>query len=549
MVTLISFVVLLGILIFVHEFGHFIVARLSGVGVLKFSLGFGPKIFGKKIGETEYVLSWIPLGGYVKLLGEAGGEELPPEDEKRSFYKQPTWKKLIIVLAGPVFNFLLAIVIFAIVFMYGIPNLSTVIGSMPADSVARQAGIMTGDRVLSVDGTKVRFFDELDSLIQDSKGRELKIVVQRGSEEKTLTVKPKLSNVKNIFGGEEPAYLIGITPANYILPIVGEMMGDSAAKAAGVLTGDKILSINGRKINYWDEIRPVISESKGNEVTLAIERGDEKKTIVVKPKLSKTKNALGQEESSYLIGISPTGDIHAVVGEMMADAPAAKAGILSGDTLLSINDKKINSWDDIQTVASKLKSQEWKITVQRGDEQKTFTVVAPSAGDSTLSGKDAKKAFLGMTPLTNEVIQRKNPFKAVGSGVDKTWELSKLTVIAVVKMIEGTISPRTLGGPIFIAQVAGKQVKEGIVPFIIFMAVLSVNLGVINLFPIPVLDGGHIFFYLIEMVTRREIPLKVKEWSQQIGFVVLLMLMLFVIMIDIERLNIKPINDVLNFFK
>ena len=124
MITLISFIILLSILIFVHEFGHFIAARIAGVGVLKFSLGFGPKIIGKKIGETEYALSWIPLGGFVKLLGESGDEELPPEDEKRSFFKQPVWKRMLIVLAGPVFNFLLAIVIFAIVFMYGLPNLA-----------------------------------------------------------------------------------------------------------------------------------------------------------------------------------------------------------------------------------------------------------------------------------------------------------------------------------------------------------------------------------------------------------------------------------------
>lgn len=363
MVTLISFIVLLGILIFVHELGHFLVARLSGVGVLKFSLGFGPKIVGKKIGETEYVLSWIPLGGFVKLLGESGTEELPPEDEKRSFYKQPTWKRLLIVLAGPVFNFLLAIVIFFIVYMYGLPNL---------------------------------------------------------------------------------------------IPVIGQMSPDSAAASAGIVTGDKILSLNNKKVTYWDEIKPLIKESNGSEVKVVVERGNEEKIFTVKPKLSKAKNIFGEEESTYLIGISPAG---------------------------------------------------------------------------------------------KTVIERKNPLLAMVSSCEKTWEISKLTVISVVKMIEGVISPRTLGGPIFIAQVAGDQVREGIVPFILFMAVLSINLGVINLFPIPVLDGGHIFFYLIEIVSRREIPVKVKELSQQIGFVALLMLMLFVIMIDIERLNIKPINDVLKFFK
>lgn len=363
MVTLIAFIVLLGILIFVHELGHFLAARIGGVGVLKFSLGFGPKIVGKKIGETEYVLSWIPLGGFVKLLGESGTEELPPEDEERSFFKQPIWKRLLIVLAGPVFNFLLAIVIFFIVYMYGIPNL---------------------------------------------------------------------------------------------IPVIGQMSKDSSASEAGLITGDKILALNNQKITYWDEIKPIITESKGSEVKVVVQRGSEEKSFTVKPKLSKAKSIFGEEESTYLIGVSPAG---------------------------------------------------------------------------------------------KTVIERKNPLMAIISSVGKTWEISKLTVISVVKMLEGVISPRTLGGPIFIAQVAGDQVKEGIIPFILFMAILSINLGVINLFPIPVLDGGHIFFYLIEIVIRREIPIKIKEISQQIGFVALLMLMLFVIMIDIERLNIKPINDVLRFFK
>lgn len=363
MVTFIAFIVLLGILIFAHELGHFLAARIGGVGVLKFSLGFGPKIFGKKIGETEYVLSWIPLGGFVKLLGESGTEELPPEDEERSFLKQPTWKRLLIVLAGPVFNFLLAVIIFVIVYMHGLPTL---------------------------------------------------------------------------------------------VPVIGEISAGSAAQGAGILSGDTILSINDKKLTYWDEVKPVIAESNGNEVKMVVRRGTEEKMISVRPKLSKAKNIFGEEESTYLIGIAPSG---------------------------------------------------------------------------------------------KTVIEKKSPHMAVLSAFGKTWEISKLTVVSVIKMIEGVISPRTLGGPIFIAQVAGAQVKEGIIPFILFMAILSINLGVINLFPVPVLDGGHIFFYLIEMVTRKEIPLKIREISQQIGFVALLMLMLFIIMIDIERLNIKPINDILKFFQ
>ena len=363
MITLISFIILLSVLIFVHELGHFLAARIADVGVLKFSLGFGPKIIGKKIGETEYVLSLIPLGGFVKLLGESGNEELSPEDEKRSFFKQARWKRMLIILAGPVFNFFLALVIFVIVFIYGLPNLTAV---------------------------------------------------------------------------------------------VGEVQRESAAFEAGMMNSDKIIAIDGHKIVFWEEIKPIITESKGKEMEVIVERGAEKKSLLIKPRLSKSKNIFGEDVHAYLIGISPAGNI---------------------------------------------------------------------------------------------IIERKNPWDAIIASANKTWEISKLTIISVVKMLEGVISPRTLGGPIFIAQVAGAQVKEGIIPFILFMAILSINLGVINLFPIPVLDGGHIFFYLIEIVTRREISVKMKEISQQIGFVILLMLMLFVIFIDIERLNIKVVNDIMKIFK
>ena len=363
MITLISFIILLSILIFVHEFGHFLAARIAGVGVLKFSLGFGPKIIGKKIGETEYVLSWIPLGGFVKLLGESGTEELSPEEEKKSFCKKAVWKRMLIVLAGPSFNFLLAIVIFIVLLMYGLPSLT---------------------------------------------------------------------------------------------PEIGEVQKDGAAMTAGVIKGDKITFIDGKKIIYWEDIKSAVGASKGKEINVVIERGKETKNFLIKPKLSKTKNIFGEEESAYLIGISPS--------------------------------------------------------------EKT-------------------------------VIQRRTPLDAMVTSLERTWEISKLTVVSVIKMLEGVVSPRTLGGPIFIAQVAGAQVKEGIIPFLFFMAILSINLGVINLFPIPVLDGGHVFFYLIEMITRREVSLKVREISQQIGFALLLMLMLFVILIDIERLNIKFINDFMKLFK
>jgi len=356
-ISIISVIVLLGVLIFVHEFGHFLVAKWSGVSVLKFSLGFGPKLIGKKIGETEYLISLIPLGGYVKLLGESQDEALSEEEEKHSFTRQPVFKRMAIVAAGPLFNFLLAFLIFTVVYSIGIPTLATQIGG-----------------------------------------------VQQGS----------------------------------------------AAHDAGVKEGDILVAIDGKEISKWDSLAEIVTKSKGKELRLTVKRAEEQHHIMLTPRLMKTKNLFGEEIESYKIGVTPSSQV---------------------------------------------------------------------------------------------TIERMNPLDAVWSSVKQTWLISKLTVMSIVKIVEGVISPKTLGGPILIAQIAGAQVKEGIIPFILFMALLSINLAVLNLLPIPILDGGHLFFYLIEIITGKELNIKWREMAQQIGFVLLVLLMVFVFIMDIERLNPTMFED------
>ncbi|OGP90374.1 MAG: RIP metalloprotease RseP, partial [Deltaproteobacteria bacterium RBG_19FT_COMBO_43_11] len=316
-----------------------------------------------KIGKTEYVLSLIPLGGYVKLLGEVENEKLSEEDEKMSFSKQPVWKRIMIVFAGPFFNFLLAVLIFVFVYIYGVPTLSSV---------------------------------------------------------------------------------------------VGEVQKDSAAYQAGILQGDKIVSIDSHKIVYWDDIKPLIIDSQGKELEIVVDRGGQVKQTIIKPRLSKTKNIFGEEVSAYLIGISPS---------------------------------------------------------------------------------------------DNVITEKRNLWEASIMGLQRTWQFSKLTIVVFVKMLKGDVSPRNLGGPIFIAQAAGAVAKEGIVPFLFLMALLSVNLAIINLFPIPILDGGHIMFNIIELIRRKPLSLKWQGILQQIGFVFLIMLMIFVVMVDIERMNLKFVNEIVKYFK
>jgi len=349
-VNIVSVVILLGVLIFVHELGHFLLAKYLGVGVLKFSLGFGPKLIGRKVGETEYMISLVPLGGYVKLLGESDTDDVLPQDEKRSFVKQHVLKKIAIVVAGPLFNFLFAIFAFAVIFMVGVPSLTTDIGS-----------------------------------------------VQPGSP----------------------------------------------AEVAGIRAGDNVLSIDGKSVGRWSDLSEIITKSDGREVTLKLNREGVLQDIRVKPEAAKAKNVFGEDVDSWKIGVG----------------------------------------------ASK-----------------------------------------------NIFIERQNPILATWSGIEQTWNITELTLISLVKMVQGVVSPDTLGGPILIAQMAGAHVKKGVMNFVFFMALLSINLAVLNLFPIPVLDGGHLLFFLIELVTGKEVNIKWRERAQQVGFFILVMLMIFVFYNDIMRI-------------
>jgi len=350
--AIISTIVVLGVLIFVHELGHFLVAKWAGVKVLRFSFGFGPRVAGFKRGDTDYCISLVPLGGYVKMLGgEQGEEEVDEAEVERSFPAQPVSKRIAIVLAGPLSNFVFAIVTFTLIFaLAGIPRLTTEIGSVNAGS---------------------------------------------------------------------------------------------PAEAAGLLAGDKVLSINGRPLLAWDELSHTIEE-------------------------------LGHE-------------------------PLA-------------------------------------VQVQRGEETLTFTVTPAQSEVKNIFGELVKRPVMGVTASGKSVIENVSPLDAVSTSFTQTWNLSRLFLLTVVKMFEGVVSVKTLGGPIMIAQMAGQQAQEGIINLINFMAVISVNLAVLNLLPIPVLDGGHILFFSIEAVLRRPIATRKMEMAQKVGMVILLALMLFVFYNDIMRL-------------
>jgi regulator of sigma E protease len=345
----------LGILIVIHEFGHFLFAKLSGVGVLTFSVGFGPKLWVKKRGETEYALSAFPLGGYVKMVGEDPDEEVQQSDVEKSFAHKSLLKRIAIVAAGPGFNLLLAVVLLMLVFLfYGVPVLSTQVGSVETGSPAERAGIQKDDLIVAVNGRGVSQWEALSRGIKESKGQPIQLQIRRGSQEMAVTVEPAKKEGRNIFGEVREEWMIGI----------------------------------------------------GSQVS----------------------------------------------------------------------------------------------------------------------------------------IQKGHPGLAIVRAFQQTYDYASLTVLALYKMIKGDVSPRNLGGPILIAQMAGQQAQEGLGTFLAFLAVLSVNLGVLNLLPIPVLDGGHLLFFLVEALIGRPVALRHREVAQQVGIFLLMLLMIYAFYNDIARFFEKQVG-------
>lgn len=372
--TIVYAIIVLGVLIFVHELGHFLLAKLMGVRVEKFSLGFGPKLFGTKFGETEYLISAFPLGGYVKMFGEGGfvegsethhqpdnetaetadtSDHVPDEmteyEKSRSFSHKPVLAKIAIVMAGPVFNLLFAWLIFMVICMTGVPTMTT---------------------------------------------------------------------------------------------RIGEVLKDKPASKAGMQKGDVITAINSKPISQWEQIAEAIAAGKGQPLAISVKRNARDINLTITPEARVSKNLFGEDTNGYAIGVASAGEI---------------------------------------------------------------------------------------------VTKHYDPLQAVIKGSEQTWKVIELTVMSLVKMAQRIVPLDSVGGPIMIAKMAGEQATAGGASFMAFMALLSINLGVLNLLPVPVLDGGHLLFYFMELIFRRPVPQKIREYAQQVGMVLLLGLMVLAFYNDIIR--------------
>ena len=538
MIYILAFVVLLGVLVLAHELGHFLVARMLGVKAEVFSLGFGKAIFKKKVGDTEYRLSVFTLGGYVKFYGDDKDKPIPDGFKPYLFSEQKVWKRALIVLAGPVCNFILAAVVFAVVYFIGEPNIATKLGYVEQNSVAWSSGLKIDDVIEKVNNVDVKTWMDLDKKIseQDSVAD---LTVRRGQE--LLEIKVPLTKLlaKNRYGETEHRYQIqGVSPFKRSSLVGVSSNSKNIAFKAGIKTGDLIYKINQTEIKSWDEMVLALKSVKG-KTDFVIKRSKEKGKQP--QELNFTLDLPNNSEPSS-IGLYPAELF--VSGFVDKESPALKAGIKEGDRLLSVNGNPVLSFQSLQQIvdiAGRTK-QVLAVTVERAGESLDFKIT-PSLHDikEDEAGQKDKRFLLGIEtnfypgPVEQTKVIIRNPLKLIWVSIEKTAFWIWITLVGIIKLITGDVSFKAVGGPLMIGKVAGDSLMLGVVYFLRIMAVISINLGVINLFPVPVLDGGHLVLYSIEALRRKPLKEKHIEMAQQVGFYLLIGLIILSFYNDIVR--------------
>ncbi len=539
MLSVLGFLVALMPLVVFHEFGHFIFARIFGVKAETFSVGFGKKLWRKQIGETEWCLSAIPLGGYVKLLGEDGERQLTAEEQERSLNRAALWKRFFIFVGGPLFNFILSIFLFMAILLIGEPQMTSRLGRVVPGTAAARAGLQSGDRVVGIDGKPVRKFEEVLSAILENPGKPLTLSVQRGAADSApveVRVQPTSQDGYSAYGeATHVGELEGLLPMARSTSL-GISDPSSLGAKAGLKTGDSIRSVGGKVVTTWEEIEAAYSAlSPGQSLSLVASSKGEEKSVEVKRVAGQTlAQASGIHSSEFF------------VDKPVEGSPAQAAGVLPGDRLIGVGTHVVQSFIELRDAVQRSGEQQGKVNLVWERDGKTMQAeIVPTATNSRDPNlKKTTQFTVGVVPQlvwaeAETLVERVyNPITLVATATQRMWQHSERNLVSIGKMLKGEVSVKALGGPILIGKVAGESLSRGLIAFLTTMSVLSVGLGVLNLLPVPVLDGGHIVLLGMEAILRRPLSVRFVEVAQQVGFALILLLMVVVMRNDISRLPI-----------
>jgi len=558
-----AFNVFIGVLTFVHELGHFLAAKLFNIKVLKFSLGFGPPLIAFRRGETSYQIAAVPLGGYVKMLGDNPHDDVDPREAARAFTRAPIYQRAIVAIAGPLFNFLFPVICFFAYNVVGPEVLAPEVGSVEPGQPAAKAGLRAGDRIVSVDGHRTWSFQRLVELIQARPRQSAALTVERDGREVDLEIVPDAREDRGPFGKRRQIGIIGVASRR-----VGTRIGvvDAARAPADMATGDEVLRVGDKPVTDLVELQAELLANAGQKVELEVSR---RRGLQAGGLLTAQQTQLkvaqidvpSDFEGLASMGLAPS---ELFVRSVVPSSAADRGGIRPEDQIVSVDDHPVHHFWAFQLAVAKAEEKPVQVGFRRDGELKTVTLtndavecfnemtgneevrylagfgVRPAGerpdcravqfGEVTLANWDSSAPARIETPRLSLV-------EAGVEAVRQTLAVIGLVAKGLFMLLSGQISASNVGGPLSMFGVAAAAAEQGLLQYLRTLALISVNLGLVNLLPIPILDGGHLMFCAVEAIQRKPVSLRTRELASMVGLVLLFAVLVLALHNDFLRLD------------
>lgn len=537
------FIAMVGVLVFVHELGHFLWAKAFGVRVLRFSLGFGPRVAGFHHRGTEYVISALPLGGYVRLLGENPRDEIRREERARSISAQPILRRVMITVAGPLMSLVFPVLLYFIVFLGDSQLVPSTVG-MVFENRPAAGKLEPGDRVVAIDGEPVATFYDLTRIVERAPGRALRFTVEREGKQLEQTIVPVADTRELPLQVRKRVGRIGVAP-HHPLAAVGVEKPVSAATAAGLRSFDVVVSAGGHAVESWRDLEQALGNNQGTLVPLSYLRptpvpralGGLVELEVYEPRIATFTPDAGSGRAITRSGLEPA---ELYVSKVDRGSPEERAGLLPGDRLLELDGQPIRTWAGFEDTLRVGKGATHELRWRRGQQPHSAQLALAHEHGVNEHGQGYDHYLIGVhnwlpTRIDAPIANPAPVSYAVREAVHATLEVIELTLVSMLRLVQGKLSIKSLGGPLTIFDVAGTAARRGALNYLTLMAFISINLGLINLLPIPLLDGGYLLFLFYEAIVRRPLSPKVRDYAHIAGLLMLLAIMILAFKNDIER--------------